>query len=142
MGMFFSAKSCQQFSQERESNRGPWAYLYREIVNRKTRWRGGGGGRGAGLGYHAGSNSLHFDIVRTTTIIPVGNPREYFFKLYTFKSKVYANRGLCHNLWFKSRAGKNVNSIRPPTPPPHPFSGHLSRQPAIIILLTLISIKK
>ncbi len=34
VGMFFSAKSCQQFSQESESNRGPWAYLYQEIVNK------------------------------------------------------------------------------------------------------------
>jgi hypothetical protein len=81
VGMFFGTESCQQFSQERESNRGPWAYLYREIVNRKTRWLGGGEEGGAGLGYHAGSSSLHFDIVRTATILPVINPRKYFFKL-------------------------------------------------------------
>ena len=31
VSMFFSTKSCQQFSQERESNRGPWVYLYQEI---------------------------------------------------------------------------------------------------------------
>ncbi len=47
VGMFFSTKSCQQFSQERESNRGPWAYLYWEIVNIGT---GGGGGEGGGAG--------------------------------------------------------------------------------------------
>jgi len=50
VGMFFSTKSCQQFSQERESNRGPWAYLYRENCKQMTRWRGGGGeGGGAGI---------------------------------------------------------------------------------------------
>ena len=34
VSMFFSTRSCQQFSQEGESNRGPWVYLYQEIVNK------------------------------------------------------------------------------------------------------------
>ncbi len=61
VGMFFSTDSCQQFSQEKESNRGPWAYPYREIVNMKTRWRRGGGEEG-GRGWDSTKGQIVFTL--------------------------------------------------------------------------------
>ena len=63
----------------------------------------GGGGEGGGAGNHVGQT-----VFTSTSLGPLQFPKleilVSIFQTLHFKSKVYANKGLCQNSQFKARA--------------------------------------